>query len=400
MSTMRISTAGLYAQGLQGMLQQQARVARTQQELVSQNKLQRAADDPAAMARAQRLDHALTQLQQQDRNATLVEHRLRSQESALSDVGTQLNRARELAIQANSGGMSAEDRKSVAVELRAVRAELLAIANRDDGNGRRLFSGSRDGVIPFADNAGGVTYAGDDGHNRVEVAPDQWVADGNPGSEVFLRVRTGDGLVRGGAAAGNTGTGVLQSSAIADHSAWGGAPLRVEFTDADTWRVLDGAGTELATGAYTDGMTLQAAGVQLTLTGAPAAGDAFTIAPAPVRDIFATLDGLAAALEAPVATGTERARRDNLVGAAIGDLATAQDHMLALRSTTGSRLAALDTALDARSAGDLTLTQSLSELRDVDFAEAASRLSLQLTALEAAQKTMLSVQRMSLFDRM
>ena len=74
--------------------------------------------------------------------------------------------------------------------------------------------------------------------------------------------------------------------------------------------------------------------------------------------------------------------------------------MLALRSGTGSRLAALDTAEDARGAGDLTLQQSLSELRDVDFAEAASRLALQLTALEAAQKTMLQVQRLSLFDRM
>ena len=104
-------------------------------------------------------------LGQQDRNAGLVQHRLRSQESALADVGTQLNRARELAIQANSGAMSAQDRASIAAELRAVRSELLAIANRDDGNGRRLFAGSRDGIIPFADNGGTVSYAGDDGRN-------------------------------------------------------------------------------------------------------------------------------------------------------------------------------------------------------------------------------------------
>ncbi|WP_202843594.1 flagellar hook-associated protein FlgL [Luteimonas saliphila] len=400
MSALRISTAGLYAQGLQGMLQQQQRVARTQQELVSNTKLQRAADDPAAMARAQQLDHALASLGQQDRNANLVQHRLRSQESALADVGNQLNRARELAIQANSGAMSAQDRASVAAELRAVRSELLAIANRDDGNGRRLFAGSRDGIIPFADNAGTVAYAGDDGRNVVEVAPDQWVADGDAGSDVFLRVRTGDGIVRGSAATANTGSGVLQSSAVADHAAWGGQPLRVEFTSADTWRVLDPSGTELATGAYADGATINAAGMQLTLTGAPATGDTFTVEPAPTRDIFATLQGLVDALEAPAATAAEFARRDNLVGAALGDLASAQNHMLALRSGTGSRLAALETAEDARSAGDLTLTQSLSELRDVDFAEAASRLSLQLTALEAAQKTMLRVQTLSLFDRL
>src|SRR5690606_27918661 len=96
--------------------------------------------------------------------------------------------------------LSDQDRASIASELRAVRSELLAIANRDDGNGRRLFAGTRDGVIPFADNGGVVAYAGDDGRNRIEVSPDQHITDGDAGSDVFLRVRTGDGIVRGSAA--------------------------------------------------------------------------------------------------------------------------------------------------------------------------------------------------------
>ena len=40
---------------------------------------------------------------------------------------------------------------------------------------------------------------------------------------------------------------------------------------------------------------------------------------------------------------------------------------------------------------------TLSDLRDVDIAEAASRLSLQITALEAAQQTLVRVQGLSLF---
>jgi len=400
MSVLRMSTAALHAQGLQGLLQQQQNVARTQQELVSRTKLLRGADDPSGMARAQGLDHALASLQQQDRNASLVQHRLRSQEAAMADAGSQLDRARELAVQANSGALSAEDRASIAAELRFVRSELLAIANREDGNGRRLFSGTRDGVIPFADNAGLVTYAGDDGRNQVEVGPDQWVADGNPGSEVFLRVRTGDGIVRGSATPGNAGTGVLQSSGVTDHAAWGGQALRVEFTDAETWRVVDGAGTQLATGSYAPGATISAGGLQLAISGVPAAGDSFTIEPAPTRDVFATLQGLADALEAPAASPVEQARRDNLLGAALGDIATAQNHMLGVRSGVGTRLAAIDSAENVRGATDLTLQASLSDLRDVDFAEAASRLALQLTALEAAQKTMLRVQGLSLFDRL
>jgi flagellar hook-associated protein 3 FlgL len=398
--TLRISTAGLYAQGLQGMLRQQQQVARTQQELVSTRKLLRAADDPAAMAETQRLDHALSTLEQNGKNADTVEHRLRSQESALTDVGSQLTRARELALQANNGALSQADRKSIADELRSIRLEVLSIANRDDGSGRRLFAGARAGVMPFADNGGSVGYVGDDNRNLVEIAPDLLLADTDAGSDVFMRVRTGDGTVRGSAASANTGTGVLQTSTVTDHAAWNGQALRIEFTATDAYQVIDAGGAVLSSGTYAPGDSISAGGVQLTLTGAPASGDAFTVERAPTQDIFATLQNLADALDAPVSSAGDQARQSNAVGLALGNLATAQDHMLALRSGTGTRLASIDGAADTRSSGEISLSETLSQLRDVDYAEAASRLALQLTALDAAQKTMLRVQTMSLFDRM
>jgi flagellar hook-associated protein 3 FlgL len=398
--TLRISTAGLYAQGLQGMLRQQQHVARTQQELVSNRKLLHAADDPAAMAQSQRLDHALSSLEQNGKNADTVEHRLRSQESALSDVGSQLTRARELAVQANSGALSQADRKSISDELRAIRLEVLSIANREDGTGRRLFAGSRDGVIPFADSGGAVAYAGDDGRILVEIGPDLLIADTDAGSDVFMRVRTGDGTVRGSVAAGNTGTGILQTSSVTDHAAWNGRALRLEFTAADAYRVVDASGAVLSSGPYAPGDSIIAGGVQFTLSGAPAGGDAFTVQRAPNQDIFATLEGLADAIEAPLALPGDQARQSNAIGTAIGDLSTAQDHMLSIRAGTGRRLASIDGAADSRGSGEISLQESLSQLRDVDYAEAASRLALQLTALDAAQKTMLRVQTMSLFDRM
>jgi flagellar hook-associated protein 3 FlgL len=140
--------------------------------------------------------------------------------------------------------------------------------------------------------------------------------------------------------------------------------------------------------------------VQFRLTGQPAAGDVFTVERAPVRDVFATLKGLADALEAPAATPAQSAQRANAVGAAISDIGTAQDHMLAVRSATGIRLASLDGAAEVRDGTEVSLAQTLSELRDTDFAEAASRLGLQMTALDAAQRSMLRVQGLSLFDKL
>jgi len=209
------------------------------------------------MAQAQRLDHAIATLDQQDKDAALLEHRLRSQEQALTDVGTQLDRARQLTIQAGNDTLNAADRTSIAAELRQIREAVLAIANRDDGMGHRLFAGSRDAVIPFTQDASGnVSYVGDDGQNRVEVAPNLKVAGTDAGSTLFLRIRTGDGTSVATAASSNTGSGVIGGSAVTDSSLWNGQSVTVSFTAADAYQILDSAGTVLSTGSYTAGSTI------------------------------------------------------------------------------------------------------------------------------------------------
>jgi len=397
--TLRLSTAGIHQQGLSALLRQQSNVARAQLELTTQQKLINGADNPSGMANAKRLEHALSTLEQQDKDSALVEHRLRTQEQALNDVGTQLDRARQLTVQAGNGALSDADRASIAGELRQIKDAIIAIGNRDDGTGNRLFAGSRDGVSPFiVDASGSVSYIGDDGRNQVEVAPGLRVGDTDPGSDLFLRIRTGDGLSRTTEGAGNTGSGVIGSGAVTNTATWAGRSLTVHFTAPDAYELRDDAGGVVASGPYVAGSSISAGGIQMTLSGAPAAGDSFTIAKAPTQDVFATLDTLAAALDAPAITAAEKATRQNAIQAALGDISSAQDHFLSARSDTGTRLAALDDAKDGRGAYGLGLETMLSNLRDVDPTEAASRLALQSTALEAAQRTLIKVQQMSIFD--
>ena len=397
---MRLSTAQIHNQGLQGMLQRQQAISKTQQQMVTGNKLVTAADDPSAFSNAQRLDHAVSQLEQFGKNAGHLERRLGLQEHALSDAGDHLIRARELVIRANTPTMSNEDRRVIAVEMRQLRAELISIGNRDDGAGRALFAGTRDGVVPFADNAGTVSYAGDSGRNDVDVAPDLAVADADPGSALFLRVPVGDGIVRGSAGAANTGSGVLQSASITNHGAWNGSGITVEFTAADSYRVLDGSGTEIATGTWQSGETISAGGVQMKLGGTPEPGDRFSVTRAPEADIFGTLKSLADALDAPGDTPADAARRTNALNAGLGDLTIAQEHLIGARASTGNRLSALTAAAESRLATGLSLETTLSGLRDVNYAEAASQFTMQLTALEAAQQLTLRIQGLSLFNKL
>jgi flagellar hook-associated protein 3 FlgL len=399
--TMRISTAQMHFNTLNALGTRQSEISKLAQQISSGVKLTRGEDDPVGMASALRLQHTLASLDQFDSNSAVLSNRLRSQETALSDAGDVLQRARDLTIQASNGILSDSDLHSIAVEMRGLRSSLLQISNRDDGTGRMLFAGNRDGVAPFTDNNGGVIYLGDDGQNDVDVAPSVAVADTEPGSAVFLRGTTGDGISRVFAGAGNTGSGVLGSAQVLNQAQWNGDTLQLRFTSPTDYEVVDGSGNPLAppvAGAWTPGQAVTAQGVQFTVSGSPAAGDSFTLEKAPNQDIFTTLQNLIDALDSPGSTDADIARRSNALRAGQKDLVSAQDHLLDLRSSTGIRRAALDSSDASRSADGISLTETLSGLRDTDPVEAISQLQLSQAALDAAQQLMARIQRSSLFD--
>ncbi len=396
----RISTAGVYAKGLASLLDQQAQLTRAQQQLGTGLRLNTAADDPVSAGTAVALDRSFAELQRFGENAKVLQHRLSQQENVLRDFGDQMVRVRELAVQANSTTLSPADRKAIAIELKQVRETMIGLANSNDGNGRFLFGGTQDSKPPFVVTGTGVNYVGDQSQRLVDVAPGLAVADAMPGSELFMRTRTGDGQIAATVTAGNTGTGVLGSSGLTDASLWDGGLYKVNFISASNYEVRDAGGVLVSSGAYVSGEAIGFRGVQITLTGTPAAGDSYGVQPSPARDIFATVQALVDTLQKPITTSTERASLQNAMFNAIQDVTTAQDHVLDLRASGGAQLTSIDGAQPTRDAQAETIATTLSALRDLDYAEAATRMNQHLTALEAAQSSFLRIQSLSLFDKL
>lgn len=394
----RISTGMMFGQTVSAMLAKQAKLAHLQQQLATGQKLITAKDDPVAAGAAVGLDRALAELERYGANANNVQSRLGLQENVLAQAGEMMARVNELTVRANSGTMSDADRLAIAKEIGSLRSGLLDLANSTDGSGRYLFGGTADGSAPFSTSAGGVVYAGDQTQRRVEIAPEMTVADTQPGSELFLRIRTGDGRVDAAAVDGNAGTGMVKLYGLADSGAWNGGSYRIEFSDATTYEVRDGAGNLVGGGTYASGDSIRFGGLQLQLEGQPATGDAFQIGPSGTRDVFATIDRLIGALSSAPTTDAQKAQMQNLLQSSMRDIATAQEHLIDARAAGGAQLAAVDTAASLRDSQSLTITDALSNLRDLDYAEALSRFALEQTALEAAQLTFTQIQRLSLFN--
>jgi flagellar hook-associated protein 3 FlgL len=395
---MRISTASMHERAISAILQRQAELARTQNQVATGRRVQSPADDPIAAVHIQELERAIAESKQFASNAVSAANRLSLEEQALVGVGEILQRVRELAVQANSGAVDLASRRMIATELESRVTELVDMANRRDGNGDYLFAGYSAGTQPFVRGSGGVVYYGDDGVRHQQIGPAQRIADGHSGVDVFVAIPEGNGTFVTSIDAPNTGSGSIDVGSVVNRSAWVPDDYTLRFVTATSWEVVNGAATVVASGAYVSGAPIEWNGVRVSVTGAPAAGDTFSIDASGKQDLFTTLDRLVATVRRDVTFPADRARFTTEIAGALQQIDQSIDHVLGVRAEVGSRLSALDSAAQAREDLDIELQSTLSELRDLDYAEAISRLNQQLVGLQAAQETYTRIAGLSLFD--
>jgi len=395
---MRVSTLSMQQGGVANMLRGQAELARTQAQIATGRRIVTAADDPGAFVQIQQVERALAANEQYATNAAVLTGRLSLEEQALADAGNAIGRIQELTLQANNGVVDAGSRRAIAVEIKARGEELLAIANRQDASGDYIFAGTRAAARPFGRVGPDVTYAGDASTRMVQVSSGQRIEDGHAGDEVFMNVPGGTGTFRATAAATNTGTGILDPGSMVNQAAWVPGTYTVQFDSPTSYQVLDASNAVLSAGTFTSGGSIAVFGAQIAISGAPATGDRFTLAPGGFRDVFETIDSLASALESSPGTPAARALLASDLNGIIQQLSQTTDHLLNVRADVGSRLSRLDAVNSTREDLDLELNSSRSMLRDVDYSTAITRMNAQMVSLQAAQQSYTRIAGLSLFD--
>jgi flagellar hook-associated protein 3 FlgL len=395
--TSRISTSGMHSAAIAEILAQQSKLSRTQSQVASGLKIQAPADDPIGATRILDLERTRLQLSQYSRNADMATNRLNVTEQALTDAGSILQRVRELGVQANSAALDSSSRAAIATELRTRVQELQDVGNRRDAADQYLFSGFSTQTQAFSRGASGVTYAGDQGVRALQISPDQRVGDGLSGQQVFMNVPEGNGTFT--AVTGiHTGTGTIDSGQVVNAPSWVAGDYTVRFTAPSAWEVVDAGSTVIASGSYVAGSAISFNGIQVTITGSPAAGDTFSIAPAGKKSLFDAIDDLITTLGTHVDDPESRSRLNSEIGASLTQLDQGLTQVINSRADIGARLSAIDSAATSRQALDFELSGSIGELKDLDYAEAISRMNQQLVGLQAAQAAYTRISQLSLFD--
>ncbi|WP_461519677.1 flagellar hook-associated protein FlgL, partial [Porticoccus sp.] len=253
---MRLSSVQIFQQGLSAMLDQQVKLAKTEQQLATGQKLLVPSDDPVAAVQILSINEDLSQVDQYQRNGNLAEGQLALEETVLNDVGNVLQRVRELVVQANNASQSVETRRSAAVEVEGLLDQLQSLANTRDAEGEYIFAGFQAGTEPFGQQAGQVVYSGDDGQRFLQLGKSSQVAVRDSGFDVFMALRNGNGTFDVNPAPSNTGTAVVGSNSVKGNYIPDIYTLSfVQALPADpvTYEVRDSSNTLVANGNYVSG---------------------------------------------------------------------------------------------------------------------------------------------------
>ncbi|PHR66702.1 MAG: flagellin FliC [Idiomarina sp.] len=128
--------------GQQNLQKSQSSLQTSMERLSSGLRINSAKDDAAGQAIANRMTAQITGMRQAQRNANDGISMVQTMEGGLNQINDNLQRIRELAVQAASDTNSADDRTSIQTEITERVAEIDRIAGGASFNGTNLLNGA------------------------------------------------------------------------------------------------------------------------------------------------------------------------------------------------------------------------------------------------------------------
>jgi flagellar hook-associated protein 3 FlgL len=393
MTVQRISTANAYDSALTNLMSRQDHLTQTQEQMTSGKRVVKASDDPAA--RAERARSLSDRTPASKRAVDASSNAMTLTESALGDAGELLQQARELLVSAGDASYSDAERGAKASAIKAIRDQLLSVANRPDGQGGYVFSGQGSGGAPFVDQPGGVTFAGVGG--QVNVATDEPLPLTLDGGNVWLSANTGNGVFVTRNV--NSNTAWIDAGRVTSPDQVTSSTYDLNFSTSGgttTYSVVKDGNTVSSGNAFTSGQQITIDGMSFGISGSPANGDTFELTPSTKSlSVFDALDKAVTELASPNYSGpkVQQAVQESLrnVDQVSSQLATA-------RSFAGTTMQRLDGVKGRLDATELSAQTSRADAEDLDMVKALSSFNGQQTGYQAALQSYATIQKLSLFQ--
>ncbi len=422
MSISRLSTANMYDRTISNISKQQATLASQMEHASAGKRVLRASDDPVAAAQAERARTRLDRIETDKRMLNAQTATIEYGESTLGEITDAVQEFRSLLVQAGNGTYNQTQRDTLVEKLQSLRDQILKYSNRTDSNGLPLFRGlDTQTNTPFPNGGNGI-QTGQPNSNEYTIT------NSLDGGLAFFNGKTGNGVLAVDIGSGNTGTawsdiGTISDPTATDLSATG--PLDIKFgVDADgkpTYSITyqqedpanpgsfltvpwqDANGNPVTDVAYKSGEPINVAGMKLTITGEPKAGDTFTVKSSEPQSIFDVLDQAIVGVKNNVKTDgtTAHGGLAHDIAKSLAEIDTAANRVSTVRGVAGDLLNQAKRMGNTLLQRDEQMEAQRVAAEDYDSAgmvKALSQLKSQETAVSAALQSYASIQKLSLFD--
>jgi flagellar hook-associated protein 3 FlgL len=336
-----------HSQGINSIQKHQADVLETQLQLSTGKRVNAASDDPVATSQIHALNSTMNTIDQYTKNGEFAKSQLVLEETAISDSVTQLQRARELAVQMSSDTYSATDRQAAAAEVDQIIQQTKNMMNFRNSEGELVFAGSS------------------------VLAEQAFVEDpNNPDFYSYIGSANAVGQVES--------DGV---TAVYDELAgYGSRFVQIGF-DANNRLPADDQGDASRIRITDNGEKVFGIPATTVFTNPTGTGT-------PDSNILNVLVELKNSLEA----GTQP------TGGVLEDLKTGIDQLSTVRAEIGGRQNRIEAQYDAGESFKIALEERRMGLEDMDIVQGATDLTQSQNALDVAQQVFTRVQEMTLFD--
>ncbi|GHU32868.1 flagellar hook-associated protein 3 [Betaproteobacteria bacterium] len=407
---MRISTNQIFQTGTNYLLDGQSNLFNIQNKLGTGKKFLSASENPVAATQALLTSQSIGVNAQYAENQANAKSQLALEEDRLKSVVDSILFVMEQTVAAGNGTYSDGQREYIAQGIQGQLEFLVGMANSTDANGYYLFSGFQGNTKPFQaiPQAGGTIkyqYAGDDGQRLLQVGSSRQIAVSDSGRDIFERIRTGNGTFALTGDPGNTGSSTMGKSSVNNQALWTGNNYEIEFTSATTYTITEtdpitSAVIGSTSNSYVSGAEItDIPGISFSIGGEPAVGDTYNVAPSRDQSLFVTLQNLVAAISTDFENNpAQAANAKNIIAAEMYNLQRDLENTSTMQASIGNRRFELDSLSEVSSALELHYKERLSELQDLDYAQAISDFMRQQMQLEAAQSSFAKMTSLSLFQ--
>ncbi|MGP8433053.1 flagellar hook-associated protein FlgL [Paraburkholderia fungorum] len=403
---MRISSMQYFNMNVSTMSDQQAQLSQLYAQISSGVSLSTPSDNPLGAAQAVQLSSTATSLAQYTTNQNVALSSLQQEDSTLGSVNTVLQSIHTLVLRAGDGSLNDGDRGSIATQLQSLRSQLLTLANSTDPQGNALFGGYQSTAQPYTTNsAGAVTYSGDTGTPAMQITPSHTIQTGDNGIAIFNSVAAIGTSSVPAATTGNTGTGVVSTVSMTNPTNPANADkYTISFTSATTYTVTQTtpSGTVTTGGPqpFTAGSAITLGGQTVSISGAPNAGDSFTVTPATQgsTDVFANLSQLITTLQTPVSGGASTASFQSALTTSMTQLENTMNNVVTAQAAVGGREQQVQALQTVTQSNTLQTASNLADLTQTDMVKTIGQYTMTQNALQAAQQAFVKIQSVSLFQ--